>query len=42
MKKSMKPRNVKALVSVLVKGDMRLEGAIKNPPNLKPKNKRAK
>ena len=42
MKKSMKPRNVKALVSVPVKGDMRLEGAIKNPPNLKPKNKRAK
>ena len=42
MKKSMKPRNVKTLVPMPVKGDMRLEDAIKNPPNLKPKNKRAK
>ena len=42
MKTTIKPRNVKALVSMPVKGDIRLEGAIKNPPNSKPKNKRAK
>ena len=40
--KIIKPRNVKALVSMPVKGDKRLESAIKNPPNLQPKNKRAK
>ena len=36
MKKSIKSRNVKAQVPLQVKGDVKTELAIKNPPNLRP------
>jgi hypothetical protein len=36
MKKSTEGRNVKAQVPLPVKGDMKTELAIKNPPNLRP------
>jgi hypothetical protein len=42
MKKIEKVRNVKAQVPLPIKGDLKTELAVKNPPNLKPKNKRAK
>lgn len=42
MKKILKSRNVKAQVPIMVKGNKSTEFAVKNPPNLKPKNKRAK
>ena len=37
-----KVRNVKAQVPFKVKGNLKTELAVKNPPNLKPKDKRAK
>jgi len=42
MKKFEKVRNVKAQIQLPKKGDLKTELAVKNPPNLKPKNKRAK
>jgi len=42
MKKIEKVRNVKAQVPRQVEGDTKTELALKKPPNLKPKNKRAK
>jgi len=42
MKTILKPRNVKAHVPIMVKGNKKTEFAVKNPPNLKPKSKRAK
>jgi hypothetical protein len=42
MKNILKPRNVKAQVPIMVKGNKKTEFAVKNPPNLKPMNKRAK
>jgi len=44
MKKNLEFRNVKAMVPlpIKVKKDSKKELVIKNPPNLKPKNKRAK
>lgn len=42
MKKNGEFKNVKAQVSLPIKGDMRKELILKNPPNLKPKNKRAR
>ncbi len=37
-----KVRNVKAHVSIVKKGDGKKEFAMKHPPNIAPKNKRAK
>jgi len=42
MKLINKVRNVKAEVSLPTKGNKKTEFALKHPPNLKPKNKRAK
>jgi hypothetical protein len=42
MKTILKPRNVKAQVPIMAKNKKKTEFAVKNPPNLKPKNKRAK
>jgi hypothetical protein len=40
--KIIKKRNVKAQIPLPVKGDKKTDFAIKHPPSLKPKNKRAK
>jgi hypothetical protein len=42
MEKNIKGRNVKAMIPLPIKGDWKTEQAVKNRPNLKPKNKRAK
>jgi len=42
MKKNLEFRNIKAQVPLPVKGNKKMEVILKNPPNLKPKSKRAK
>ena len=42
MKTITKTRNVKAQVSLPTKANPKLDNALKHPPALKPKNKRAK
>ena len=42
MKIIKKTRNVKAQVPLPVKGNKKIDLALKNPPNLKPKSKFAK
>ncbi|MES2930216.1 MAG: hypothetical protein V4665_00310 [Patescibacteria group bacterium] len=42
MKAIKKARNSKAQIPLVMKGNKRMETVIKHPPDLKPKNKRAK